>query len=254
MTDQQAKDILLLYRPNSPDANDAEFTDALARVSQSPELKSWFENHCAVQETIRAKFRQITVPDGFKEQIISEYKARQASRQMRRRVMLAAAAMLLALGVIAALQLHQRARIANEESLAVYRSRMVRSVLLAYSMDLETNDLAQVRSYLSQHQALADWVLTPTLERTATTGCGVLKWQGRPVSMICFRTGKSLAPGQKSDMYLFVIDSNDLRERPGANIPEIAQVLELMTASWNAEGKTYVLAVEGDETLLRKFL
>ena len=76
MTPQQAKEILSLYRPWAADAHDPEFAEALSLVRQDAELARWFEEHCVVQSAIHERFRQFPVPEGFKEQIISEHKAR----------------------------------------------------------------------------------------------------------------------------------------------------------------------------------
>jgi hypothetical protein len=256
MTEQEAKTILLLYRPNSADADDPEFAGALELVRQSPELRDWFEKHCAVQEAIRSRLSQISVPEGLKEQIVSEYNARRVAARLQRRVMLAAVAVVVLMGVIGGFWVSSHLGLREDQSFAAYRSRMVRTVsrVDSYSMDLETNDLAQIRSYLTQRQALADWELSGPLEQTARTGCGVLKWQGRPVSMICFRSGNPLEPGQKSDLFLFVIDRKDLRDAPDRDTPQITTVNKMLTASWSASGKTYVLAIEGDEALLRRYL
>ena len=53
-------------------------------------------------------------------------------------------------------------------------------------------------------------------------GCGVLKWQDQPVAMVCFRTGKPLAPGAKSDLFLFVIDRKSLPDLRATTVPEFA--------------------------------
>src|SRR5215469_7832190 len=74
MTDNQAKEILKLYRPGTADAEDASFAEALALCERNPELKNWFTQHCALYSALRAKFKQIPVPEGLREQIVSERK------------------------------------------------------------------------------------------------------------------------------------------------------------------------------------
>ena len=72
MNRNEAKTILLLYRPGTTDAGDPEIAGALALAKQDPELTRWLAEHCARQEAVRAGFRKITAPAGLKEQIISE--------------------------------------------------------------------------------------------------------------------------------------------------------------------------------------
>jgi uncharacterized membrane protein YbaN (DUF454 family) len=256
VTQQQAKEILSAYRPWSADANDPEFAEALALVRQDAELARWFEEHCAVQNAIRDRLRQSAVATGLKEQIISEYKARSAVVWWRQPVPLklaAAAAVAVILG-IAALWLRPGPEPSGMADTATYRSRMVGSVLRQYAMSLETNDLHEIRAHLAQKQSPADFVLPEKLAQTPLAGCGVLKWQDKQVSMICFLTGKPLPPGGKSDLFLFVVDRNSLPDAPGTGTPEIHAGTRLITATWSVGEKTYVLATDGDADFIRSYL
>jgi uncharacterized membrane protein YbaN (DUF454 family) len=254
VTSQEAKEILSVYRPGSVDANDAEFAEALALARQDAELGRWFDDHCAVYHALRTRFRKIAVPEGLKEQILSEHRARSVVVWWRAPAVLAAAAAVALLAAMAALWLNLRPDRPAPENFAAYRSRMVKAVLRNYAMTLETNDLNQIRAHLAQRQAPMDYVLPGALERTATAGCGVLSWQDKRVAMICFRTGKPLGPGQKSDLFLFVVDRNALPDAPAGGTPEITRVNKLVTASWSVGDKTYVLAAPGDESLIRRYL
>jgi hypothetical protein len=121
-------------------------------------------------------------------------------------------------------------------------------------MTLETNDLNQIRTHLAQNDSPADYLLTKVLDKTPATGCGVIGWQGTPVSMVCFHSGKPLPPGEKTDIFLFVVDRNTLSDPPSGLAPQIAYVNKLVTASWTQGQRVYVLATEGDEALIRQYL
>ena len=95
MNRDDAKNILLLYRPGTADAADPQIAEALALVKQDAELARWFSEHCARQEVLRAKFRQIPVPAGLKEQIISEQAAQEKIIVWRRNLMLTAVAAII---------------------------------------------------------------------------------------------------------------------------------------------------------------
>lgn len=252
MTPQQARQILLTFRPWAKDAPEADEAAALALCEQDAGLAHWFANHCAVQNAIRARFNQMPVPEGLKEQILSESKSRGVTLWWRRPVILAAAATLAIFLSLGSLWL-STTQSKEDVSFAAYRSRMVRTAVKAYGMDLETNDVTQIRAYLAQKQAHADYVLPKKLDPASSVGCGVLSWQGKPVTMVCFRTGKPLAAGMKSDLFLFVIGEQDLAEAPRLNPPAFAPVSNLVTASWSEGGKVYVLAAP-EESDLRKRL
>jgi hypothetical protein len=74
------------------------------------------------------------------------------------------------------------------------------------------------------------------------------------VSLICFRTGKPLRPGESSDLWLFVVDRNSLPDAPRSKTPKLAKVNRLMTATWAEGDKVYLLGVAGDEQTIRAYL
>jgi uncharacterized membrane protein YbaN (DUF454 family) len=251
MNRDEAKTILLLYRPGTADADDPEVAAALALAKQDPELTRWLAEHGARQEAVRAGFRKITAPTGLKEQIISEQAAHEKRLFWRRRAVLATAAVVVALTALALLRFQPRG---NDDTFAIYRSRMVGVALRGYLMDLATNNSAQIQGYLARNQAPADYVLPAPLAKTAATGCAIESWQGAKVSMICFRTGKPLPPAQPSDLWLFVIDRVAVKNAPPAGSRQFVRVNKLMTVTWAQGDKLYVLGVEGDEQTLRQYL
>ena len=253
MNRDEAKTILLLYRPGTADADDPQIAGALGLARQDPELTRWLVEHCARQETLRAGFRKIPAPAGLKEQIISEQAAQEKIISWRPNAILVAAAVVaaLALVVLAPLWFQHRG---NEETFAIYRSRMADVALRGYTMDLATNNPAQVRAYLAQNHAPADYVLPAPLEKTAVTGCAIEGWQGAKVSMICFRTGRPLPPGEQSDLWLFVIDRSTVKNAPPMGSRQFVRVNKLMTVTWTQGDTLYVLGMEGDEQTLQQYL
>lgn len=252
MTAQEAKQTLLAYRPWTTDSQDPEVAEAIALCDQDAELKKWFENHCATQSSLRDNFRGITVADGLKQQILSEYKSYITPVWRRRPAVIAVVAMAVLLIALTSLWFNLPSHQSQSVTFAAYRNRMVREVVKSYRMDLETSDAAQIRTYLEQQQSPADYVLPKNLEQTQTVGCGKLNWQGKPVSMVCFRTGKPLSPGTKSDLFLFVVDQKDLLNGPETEGPVFANVSTMVTATWRAEGKVYLLAGSDAEELKRR--
>jgi len=252
MNPEEAKTILLLYRPNSTDAGDPQIAEALALATRDPGLARWFADHCAWQEALRAKFRQINVPAGLKEQIISERSAQEKNVFRRQHLMFVAAVAVAALVVLAPLWFQHRGQ--ENAGLASWRNRMAGVALRGYGMDLATNNPAAVRAYLAQRKAPADYVLPVQLEKTTVAGCAIQDWQGAKVSMICFRTGKPLPPGEQSDLWLFVMDRSQLKNAPPTNSRQFVQVSRLQMVTWTEGDKLYLLGTEGDEQTLRRYL
>jgi len=248
----EAKRILLLYRPGTADAEDPQIAEALALAKMEPELARWLEVHCARQYVIGDKFRQITVPAGLKEQIISEQAAADKTRFWRPKYALAMmAALVLLLGLLALFWLPKPVQ---DDTLVIYQKQMVDVALRGYGMDLTTTDPEKIRSHLAQNSAPANYALTAALQQTAVAGCAIEGWQNAKVSMICFRTGKPLPPGTQSDLWLFVVDRANLAVSTISETPQFSKVNRLTTAMWAKGDKIYLLGSEGDEQTIRQYL
>jgi len=263
MNNDEAKKILALYRPGTADRTDPVFAAALERVKPfppqgrwqdkpDPELARWFQEHCASYVSIRTKFLSIPVPPSLKDHILAECKIPSVRIiPFRPMVILCAAAVVaLCLGLIALFwPSHGR-----QDDFNTYRNRMARTAMQLYGMELHSHDLQSINTFLAGRNAPADYVLPDGVLKAQPVGCKVLHWQGQPVSMICFHSGLPLAANRTTDLWLFVIDQSSLRDGPAASSPVVAPVMQLTTATWTRNGKTYVLAAAGDEAFLRKYL
>ena len=254
VTINEAKAILLLYRPGSADEQDPQVAEALALANRDVELGRWLAEHCARQEALRGKFREIVVPAGLMEQIISEQAARGRSHYWRPRLVLAG--LVVILGVLLApywLLPYLRAR-PNDIFLANYEGQMANTALRGYGMDLLTNNSAAIRAHLAEKRAPSDFVVPAGLAQAAMVGCAVAGWRDTQASMICFQTGRPLPKGQASDLWLFVVDRSAIPDAPKAGPAKIVTVDKLTAAVWEQGSKVYLLGLEGDEATLRKFL
>jgi hypothetical protein len=250
MNPEQAKEILSLYRPDTADANDPAFAEALALSGNDAELKQWFDAHCESYKALRARFREIPIPPGLKEQIVAERKVHTEKFQPRRVAIGVAVSLALLLLVYGGINLQEsRAR----TSLPAFREWTVSNSLRLYRMNLETNDLGQIRKYLAENGFESNFTLPAPLQKDARpTGCTLLQWNGKHVTMVCFRSGKQLAPGETSDLFLFVADQSAVRKSKDA--VSVTKVDPATTASWTSDGRIYLLVAAGDENFLRKYL
>lgn len=251
MDREQAKEILRLYRPGIGEQDGPEMTEALEFARRDPELGRWFADYCAVQEAIRAKFRATAVPEGLKEQIISERKAALRSRSQKR---VLALALVIVLGLIWLPKLlHSPNTIAEDTSFKGFRQWTTLLVLRYPKMDLETNNIAAIRQVVQKTEG--KYTLPPALETTTPTGCAtnVGAWGGtHPVAMICFHSGKTSNPSEP-DLFLFMTDRTALPDPPQTSSVQFAKVGQLTTASWSDANKTYVLGVRGTEEDLKRY-
>ena len=251
MNVNEAKTVLLLYRPGTADAEDPQLVEALALAQTDPRLASWLENHSVCQEVLRAKIRNIPVPAGLKEQIISEQPARERLPHRHPRL---TAAVLVGIILLALLTIFWPQFYPKDDTLAVYQNQMMAIALNGYGMDLLTNSTTEIRSYFARKQAPADYVLPAPLQQVAVVGCAIQDWQKEKVAMLCFRTGRPLPPNQTTDLWLFVVPRSSVRGAPEAGPARVFTINGLVTAVWTQGDKVYLLGAAGDKSTLLQFL
>ena len=187
-------------------------------------------------------FQEIPVPADLRARILARPNIIAPVPGWRKPGWLAAAAAVALLLGLAAWWVRPPA----ENTLSVFRSRMVGTVLRQYTMDLTTNDMTQVRTYLRSRQAPADIVLPEKLGRLPLLGADVLSWRSERVSMVC------LDSAAQGTLFLFVVNGASVDGMiPSAT--EFTQINKLMTASWTQGGRTYVLAGSGSRESLQQY-
>jgi len=241
MTREEAKQILLCFRPGVADEADAETVQALKLAEKDSELQQWLEKHREFQRSVREQLRQTPVPEGLKARILAE---RPGSRSIwQKQEFLALAASIALLLSLAGYWLARPA----EETFANFQSRMVGFALRTYEMDILSPDETKVREYLASHGAPADFALTPGLARMPVKGGGRLSWRSHPVGMVCFDLP------QNETLYMFVMDRAAV---PDGSVPvggpQIIPGKHLSTATWSDGRRIYLLAAPTDAQSLGK--
>lgn len=250
MDNREAKKILALYRPGGIDAADSKMAEALEAAQRDPELAAWFEQQCAVYNIIRGKLKEIPVPADLKRRIILEKPAH--GRIIALPVALkylAAAAAIAALIAIASSWFSTPA----ENKSDTFRHRMAAKALRGYDMDFLADNQDKMRAEFLARKAPVDYVLSPNLTRLPGEGGAVFLFDNHPVEMLCLYDGKD-AQGRKNELWVFITSKSSIPNAPLPGKTEIVPVSDLMTATWTAGDKVYLLAVNGDAKSLQKYL
>jgi len=245
MTIEQAKEVLALYRGTPLDAQDAEVKEALALARSNPELQAWLDAQLAFHSGLRQKMRSLSPPPGLKEKLLARGKIVEPPiAWWRQPLRIAVAAVLLFSGIIFAVLLQPGG---THDRFAQFQSRMVGTALRQYRMDILTNDMSQVRTFMASRGAPADYTIPDKLERLQLTGGGALKWRNNPVAMVCFDRG------DRQMLYLFVTDRRAIKDAPKETI-KVEQVSDLLAVSWSEGDKTYLLAGPVEPDFTRKYV
>ena len=250
MNRDEAKEILICYRHGTADAADPQVAEALAVAKADPELAGWLEMHCARQFVLSEKLRQIVPPAGLKEQIISEQAAQQKATPLLQRELKPKTLLVGALVVLLLTGLCYKIFL-RDDTLKLYRAQMASTASHGYDMTLATNDLQQIRHYLAENQAPADFELPPSLQKFSLTGCTVTQWHEAKVALVCFRTS---AVSTGNNLWLFVVDKSSVSHLPRSQKTMLTSIEGMATASWTRDGKLYLLGMLGDERDLQQLL
>ena len=248
MNRDQAIQILLLHRPGGEGADASELAEALELARRDPALREWYEAHRAFQEKVRAGFREAPVPAGLREQILSE-RPRQTAAWKPALVAVVMLVLLAQLVVYTAQWMRHR----DATRYPAYRRQMVTFTTSPYAMSLTTNSSAAIRSYLAAASSPADFVLPPNVQKLDLIGCMTTDWGAHKVSLICLRREKGL-PGAEGDVWLFVADEHVAGGAPKSTRPRYLAVDGMATASWAADGKSYLLVARGQRPVIKDLL
>jgi hypothetical protein len=252
MTRDEAKKILVHYRPGVTDDNDPQFAAALDLVRRDPELAAWFQQQCAVFDAIRGKLKSIPVPQGLRRQIIVEHVENTRILPLTSRLLLVSA--IAALALLTAIIWFQF-KPGPQKGFENYRDIVARKVQRGYFMDMHEKDQAKIREFFHAKGAPADFVLPASLGKLSGEGGVAFNWNRHPVSLLCLNAAGK--PGEKNDLYLFVTDRSGVPGAPApGDKPTFKQVNLFMTMTWTVGDHVYLLTASGgeDEAALEKYL
>jgi hypothetical protein len=252
---REAKEILWLYRRGIDDA-DPQFTEALNYAKGDAEVRLWLDEQSAVYAALRAKAKEIPVPDDLQDQILA--KTRFLEPKIERPVVWwrspfalgAAAVLVIGLSVYAILFQFGARRPSTPKGpgFAAFRDEMVYYAAAGYKMDVKSSSLDELRQQFVRSGWPSDYTVPLGLIKLSVRGGCLMKWQGNKVSMLCLR-----APNG-SGVWMYVLPRTALSNPPPEAAPQIATQDDYATAGWSAGDKTYLLAAKGDEKFVRSLL
>jgi len=243
MNEQEARLILQAYRPGAaPD--DPEVAAALQEAARNPELGRWFAEEQAFDRAIAAHLGNVPAPFGLKTRILAQLGPPAAPHRWSWAVKLAGVVALLFLITQLVSLFHPAV---PEAQVSNYAREMVSFIRLGGALDMESDDLGQIKEWLSKKEASPGFV-PPRLAALQPLGCRLLSFRGQTVTLICFkRDNDRLA-------HLFVVDRAALPQMKSGAPPVFAGVGDWMTASWVENDRVYMIAVQGDRGAVQHYL
>jgi len=242
MKSQEAKSILQVYRPGGGDAADPRFAKALEQVGRDPELARWFGEQTSFDAAAAGGVKSIGVPADLKASILAGSKVVKFPLLQDWRVRAALAASVVALTAMAGTLLGR-----GPAEFADFRKQLIEDAWGGDShVDDELLDWSEAKRWLARHNVETNFALPPALAELRVHGCKMVEVDGRNVPFVC------LADGPKH-LHLFVVHDMNLRDLPSAGAPDFEKCGAWKTASWQQDGKTFVLTGMNYQTFVSKF-
>jgi hypothetical protein len=138
---------------------------------------------------------------------------------------------------------------AGQPRFTEFRTFVADSAAQLEHLDHLSPNLVEVRQWLQDRNAPSDFMVPAGLEGTPSIGCRKFSWNGRSISLVCFKIDNV------GTVHLFVMNRSNLRHVPAGANPEFAVSNGgVATASWSNDQRVYVLAGKMDEKELRRLL
>lgn len=254
MTIEEAKQRLQAYRwyDGAEDAADPFFDEALKLARENSELGEWFAQQQAFDKAMSSALQTMTPPAGLRESLLLSAKRRSPSNRSNhfwfsRQLLALAAALVLLLGGAA---WYSGLFAPLRPGSALTMESFAKQVLDLrdqgqISLGKSGSDPDQLRVWLAEQGAPAQFVLPRGLDRLPSHGCQTYRIGGAKVAFICF----PIEGGQVA--YLFIVDQSSLKGVSPLESPSFHATSGGAYATWSAGGKSYVLTGDNlsEETL-----
>jgi hypothetical protein len=205
ITNESAKFVLNVYRPNGADAQDPFFRQALEQAVRDPELGAWFKEQRSFDSLIAEKLGTVQPPVTLHAAILAGVENRPPAPRFKIRHLLTLAAVM----ILSAMMLIPWAIESGSSNRLVEQYEKVNLTMLnstpLLKLDLVTTDFARTQEYLAEMKAPCIPDLPSPLLDLPTAGCKTFRWKGTEFSLTCFR----LPSGEV--LHVFVIDEKALR-------------------------------------------
>jgi len=244
MNHQEAKLILSACRPGGADTGDPRFREALDLARRDPELAAWFARERRLDSALSGKVREGAQPPAhLRSAILAATRMVRPTPWFQQPAWITAAAALL-VGLIALAVLF--APKSSNLELAQFERAMA-DVLASkeFRLDHTTPSAAEAQRWLADRRV--DFVMPAKLDGQPTMGCRVIEWQGRQVSLVCFK----LDGGET--VHLFTVARDALAVAPSVE-PRFSTAGRYATAAWSSGDKVFLVASSRGEAALRKVL
>lgn len=182
MNHHEAKFLLRAYRPNTADAGDPVFAQALNAAEHDPILKAWLDREEAMDRAMRAKLRAVQPPAGLREAILAGSRASHRPRSWWKNPIWMAAAACIAIALSLTLRLRPTGPSAHEFAAFALNELATDGS----SHDGGRPELGKIQAQIASLQLPLPGNPAVDGDDLRRAGCRVMQFAGHNVFELCF--------------------------------------------------------------------
>src|SRR5262245_4297182 len=203
MTRDEARQLLEAARANGRDDTDPLVAEALRVAAQDPELARQLERQRSFDARMTSGMTSLPVPADLRESILAKRKIIQPHFWQDWRTATAAAAVILLLLGGAVYLINQ-----STSGFASFRRQLIVETWAGDPhLDLQTDDLSKLRTWLMNKKMPADFTLPAALAGARLHGGRILECDGCKISLVCLSEGPR-------HMHLYVLERPRFSDLP----------------------------------------
>ncbi|MEM8955779.1 MAG: hypothetical protein AAGD22_16615 [Verrucomicrobiota bacterium] len=268
MNTEEAKRILGGSGPDHRDLNDSLYAEAMKLAETDPELAAWLEREWAFDQDMASAFRDMEVPDGLADAIVSgvcsfdEGDAQELVRDessvvligeeppvangkivsighFKRRLWMVAAVLVAGAFLTVFFLFPPAVKFPEDDfsSIDVFRDHMALFANSRFVLDYSTKDLGEAREWLRDRGAPVYDSTPAAIAAYRAMGCKTFDWGGKAVSLVCFVNGHG------DLVHLFLLERGAMGDLESGelSLPEVAVRRDLETGGWSDADFVYLL-------------
>ena len=244
MESNNAKYILRSIRPNGKDDADPQFREALETATTDETLGAWLVNEHAASRALSEKLSEIPVPHDLRAKILAGARCSSPTRRSRTPQWLAIAALVI-ISTASIFLWSNQPTWSGPKTFAAFQVDMSSYLESFFLLDLQTDNLDEVRDWLASKHGFTDYEIPAALAAHPSVGCEIIDWHDAKIALICFDVNGEL-------VHLFVSPDNSFPGAGETTVPNVKMAGKWACADWHENEKNYLVLTQGTESFLNE--
>jgi|GEM_PF-461875 len=244
-------------RPGGLDDADPAIAEALAKVSNDPQLAAWAAAEQRSDACLAGKLREVQPPPGLRDTILAgarvgrrrwwQWFNEKAWRNFRNSELVAVAALVMILATALVFKYTGGPTPATWQEAAAKEVARIENSEVGL-LNVAVNSMPEVHQWINAQTCPDPSSLPDEVKGLGIVGCTKMSWKGTPMSIVCFNMKEGC------EVHLVTISRRQLLDAPPEGHPKYATLNGYTTASWSEGDSSMMLIGKIEESEMRKLM